>query len=110
MTMKRFVALRDELDGKYDAIVISSGDYNPTKLGMTSNSNRSASHNTTNILNDITDLKAGQIKTFYIDKGLPVFLHDSSVKNIQQVNCIVTLNQMHGRQSKMLFSLQRIRT
>ncbi|OSX54469.1 DUF5057 domain-containing protein [Anoxybacillus ayderensis] len=80
MTMKRFVALRDELDGKYDAIVISSGDYNPTKLGMTSNSNRSASHNTTNILNDITDLKAGQIKTFYIDKGLPVFLHDSSVK------------------------------
>ncbi|EMI10602.1 DUF5057 domain-containing protein [Anoxybacillus gonensis] len=80
MTMKRFVALRDELDGKYDAIVISSGDYNPTKLGMTSSNNRSASHNTTNILNDITDLKAGQIKTFYIDKGLPVFLHDSSVK------------------------------
>ncbi|MBB6177440.1 uncharacterized protein YjdB [Anoxybacillus tengchongensis] len=80
MTMKRFVALRDELDGKYDAIVISSGDYNPTKLGMTTSSNRSASHNTTNILNDVTDLKAGQIKQFYIDKGLPVFLHDSSVK------------------------------
>lgn len=80
MTMKRFVALRDELDGKYDAIVISSGDYNPQKLEMTSDSNRSASHNTSNILNDITHLKAGQIKQFYIDKGLPVFLHDSSVK------------------------------
>ncbi|XWN53283.1 DUF5057 domain-containing protein [Anoxybacillus flavithermus] len=80
MTMKRFVALRDELDGKYDAIVISSGDYNPQKLGMTSDSNRSASHDTSNILNDITHLKAKQIKQFYIDKGLPVFLHDSSVK------------------------------
>ncbi|MBW7650777.1 DUF5057 domain-containing protein [Anoxybacillus sp. ST4] len=80
MTMKRFVALRDELDGKYDAIVISSGDYNPKKLGMTSSSNRSASHDTSNVLNDITHLKAKQIKQFYIDKGLPVFLHDSSVK------------------------------
>ncbi|GAC90785.1 surface protein containing Ig-like domains [Anoxybacillus flavithermus NBRC 109594] len=80
MTMKRFVALRDELDGKYDAIVISQGDYNPAKLGMTTSSNRSASHNTTDRLNDLTDLKAGQIKQFYIDKGLPVFLHDSSVK------------------------------
>lgn len=80
MTMKRFVALRDELDGKYDAIVISSGDYSPNKLGMTTSRNRSASHDTANILNDVTDLKAGQIKQFYIDKGLPVFLHDSSVK------------------------------
>ncbi|MCX8046142.1 MAG: DUF5057 domain-containing protein, partial [Anoxybacillus gonensis] len=78
MTMKRFVALRDELDGKYDAIVISSGDYNPTKLGKMSGNTQA--HNTANVLNDITDLKARQIKTFYIDKGLPVFLHDSSVK------------------------------
>ncbi|MCL6615690.1 MAG: DUF5057 domain-containing protein [Anoxybacillus ayderensis] len=78
MTMKRFVALRDELDGKYDAIVISSGDYNPTKLGRMSGN--AQAHDTANILNDITDLKARQIKTFYIDKGLPVFLHDSSVK------------------------------
>ncbi|AXM89607.1 DUF5057 domain-containing protein [Anoxybacillus ayderensis] len=78
MTMKRFVALRDELDGKYDAIVISSGDYNPTKLGKMSGNTQA--HNTANVLNDITDLKARQIKTFYIDKGLPVFLHDGSVK------------------------------
>lgn len=78
MTMKRFVALRDELDGKYDAIVISSGNYNPTKLGRMSGN--AQAHDTANILNDITNLKARQIKTFYIDKGLPVFLHDGSVK------------------------------
>ena len=78
MTMKRFVALRDELDGKYDAIVISRGDYNPTKLGRMSGN--AQAHNTANVLNDITDLKARQIKTFYIDKGLPVFIHDGSVK------------------------------
>jgi uncharacterized protein YjdB len=74
MTMKRFVALRDELDGKYDAIVISEGNYNPAGVG--NYSNRAAAHDTTNKLNDITRLRAQQIKQFYIDKGLPVFLHE----------------------------------
>nr|WP_284693476.1 DUF5057 domain-containing protein [Anoxybacillus kestanbolensis] len=76
MTMKRFVALRDELDGKYDAIVISQGDYNPEKLGKSSGN--AQAHNTTNIMNDITDLRAEEIKEFYIEKGLPIFIYRNS--------------------------------
>ena len=76
MTMKRFVALRDELDGKYDAIVISQGDYNPAKLRKSSGN--AQAHNTKNIMNDITDLKAEEIKEFYIEKGLPIFIYRKS--------------------------------
>ncbi|OOE05663.1 hypothetical protein BO219_01585 [Anoxybacillus kestanbolensis] len=76
MTMKRFVALRDELDGKYDAIVISQGDYNLAKIGKSSGN--AQAHNTTNIMNDITDLKAEEIKEFYIEKGLPIFIYRKS--------------------------------
>ncbi|EMT46357.1 DUF5057 domain-containing protein [Anoxybacillus flavithermus] len=90
MTMKRFVALRDELDGKYDAIVISQGDYNPQTIGgsddapTASNSQRAQQHDTKNVLNDITNLKAKQIKDFYIEKGLPVFIYkkDGSNENV----------------------------
>lgn len=83
MTMKRFVALRDELDGKYDAIVISTGDYSPAPVNSSpssSSSQRAAAHDTTNVMNDITNLRAQQIKQFYIDKGLPVFLHQDVLK------------------------------
>ncbi|AST06596.1 hypothetical protein AF2641_06915 [Anoxybacillus flavithermus] len=106
MTMKRFVALRDELDGKYDAIVISQGDYNPAKLGMTTSSNRSASHNTTNSLNDLTDLKARQIKQFYIDKGLPVFLHENSVKKYptSKLYSYSQSNDWKSKQNVMFFT------
>lgn len=90
MTMKRFVALRDELDGKYDAIVISQGDYNPQIIGgsddapTASTSQRDQQHDTKNVLNDITNLKAKQIKDFYIEKGLPVFIYkkDGSNENV----------------------------
>ncbi|WP_027409481.1 DUF5057 domain-containing protein [Anoxybacteroides tepidamans] len=83
MTMKRFVALRDELDGKYDAIVISTGDYNPAPVNSSpsySLSQRAAAHDTKNVMNDITNLRAQQMKQFYIDKGLPVFFHQDILK------------------------------
>ncbi|MBB3907179.1 DUF5057 domain-containing protein [Anoxybacteroides rupiense] len=83
MTMKRFVALRDELDGKYDAIVISKGDYSPASVKSSpdsSSSQRARAHDTRDVMNDITNLRAQQIKQFYIDKGLPVFLHQDVFK------------------------------
>ncbi|MCC3374617.1 DUF5057 domain-containing protein [Cohnella sp. REN36] len=67
--MKQFVALRDELDGKYDAIYIGKGKYNATLVGTNQN------HNTTDLMNDITALKAKQIKEGYIDRGLPVIAY-----------------------------------
>lgn len=32
MSMKRFVALRDDLDGRYDAVYIGKGTYNPAQV------------------------------------------------------------------------------
>lgn len=67
--MKQFVALRDELDGRYDAIYIGQGSYNSTMVGTDQN------HNTTSIMNDITNLKMNEIKNDYIDRGLPVIVY-----------------------------------
>lgn len=68
--MKQFVAQRDELDGRYDAIYIGKGEYNST-LVSTSGQN----HDTKSIMNDITNLKMNEIKEDYIDKGLPVIVY-----------------------------------
>jgi hypothetical protein len=78
MSMKRFVALRDELDGKYDVIYLGSGTYSTASLPYDPNdtpSKRAAKHDTKRIKNDITGLKAEEIKRSYIDKGLLVVLH-----------------------------------
>jgi uncharacterized protein YjdB len=66
--MKTFVALRDELDGKYDAIYIGKGSYSSTRA--TNNV-----HNTTAIQNDITLLKMNEISKYYIERGLPVIVY-----------------------------------
>lgn len=68
--MKEFVAQREELDGRYDAIYIGKGIYSTT--GVQGNN-----HNTTPVMNDITHLKADDIVNSYINKGLPVILHTS---------------------------------
>ncbi|WP_052723857.1 DUF5057 domain-containing protein [Paenibacillus wulumuqiensis] len=68
MRMKQFVAMREELDGKYDAIYIGGGTYNTTGV-------QGQDHNTTGIMNDITELKARDIIDNYIEKGLPVILN-----------------------------------
>ncbi|MDO3412049.1 DUF5057 domain-containing protein [Saccharibacillus sp. CPCC 101409] len=83
MRMKTFVAMRDELDGKYDAIYFGKGSYS-TALPQTFTTGPSVeqqkAHDTTSILNDITKLKAGQVESNYILKGLPVIFHTSIAK------------------------------
>ncbi|NGZ76086.1 DUF5057 domain-containing protein [Saccharibacillus alkalitolerans] len=83
MRMKTFVAMRDELNGKYDAVYFGKGTYS-TALPQTFTSGPSdpqrQAHDTTAIMNDITTLKAGIIENDYIQKGLPVIFH-ASIKN-----------------------------
>lgn len=78
MSMKRFVALRDDLDGRYDAVYIGRGTYNPAQVSdqrSTSEENRARALDTRNMKNDITRLKADQITEEFINKGLYVFFH-----------------------------------
>jgi choice-of-anchor A domain-containing protein len=78
MSMKRFVALRDDLDGKYDAIYIGKGTYNPAQVSNqqpASEENRARALDTRSMKNDITKLKADQITKEFINKGLYVFFH-----------------------------------
>ncbi|WP_411345834.1 DUF5057 domain-containing protein [Paenibacillus sp. WLX1005] len=70
MRMKQFVALREDLSGKYDAIYIGKGTYSTAGVN-------GQDHNTAGIMNDITHLKADDIVNNYIGKGLPVILHES---------------------------------
>ncbi|THF76945.1 DUF5057 domain-containing protein [Cohnella fermenti] len=75
LRMKQFVALRDDLDGKYDAIYIGKGSYNATLVGTDQN------HNTTDLMNDITDLKMNEIKADYIERGLPVIVYSQGANS-----------------------------
>ncbi|MEW4368939.1 DUF5057 domain-containing protein [Paenibacillus kandeliae] len=70
MRMKQFVALREDLSGKYDAIYIGKGTYSTAGVS-------GQDHNTAAVMNDITHLKADDIVNNYIGKGLPVILHES---------------------------------
>ena len=74
MTMKQFVASREELDGKYDIIAIPEGDYSPAAV-------QGKDHATQNVLNDITNLKANEIINQFINKGQPVILESKSLQN-----------------------------
>ncbi len=82
-SMKKFVAMRTDIDGLYDAVYIGKGLYNPESLGLlTSNVDRDNAHKTKNILNDITRLKAQALIDGYVNKGLLVLLYsDSATKN-----------------------------
>ncbi|SEU14661.1 choice-of-anchor A domain-containing protein [Paenibacillus sp. NFR01] len=78
MSMKRFVALREDLDGEYDAVYIGKGVYSPTKLTDQKDSSvdaRSKAMNTSAIENDITKLRADDITNLFINKGLPVIFN-----------------------------------
>ncbi|WP_172198315.1 DUF5057 domain-containing protein [Saccharibacillus qingshengii] len=84
MRMKKFVALRDELDGKYDAIYFgaekaeNSGFYSteqPSKFTSQSGDAQSQAHDTTKKMNDITKLKVEEIKKKYISRNLPVIFN-----------------------------------
>ncbi|WP_052404442.1 DUF5057 domain-containing protein [Paenibacillus sp. FSL H7-0737] len=68
MSMKRFVALRDDLDGRYDAIYIGKGTYSTSGVS-------GKDHNTKAVMNDITNLKAKEITNYFINKGLYVLIN-----------------------------------
>lgn len=91
MTVKQFNASRDDLLGKYDAVVFgpsraidgqakysaSTVTYDATLTGA--NAIRPVmkdSHNTTAHDNDITALKVQQIQNELLANGVPVFLHE----------------------------------
>lgn len=74
LRMKQFVAQRDELDGRYDAIYIGKGAYNATLVWTSADKANYQNHNTKSIMNDITNLKMNELKDYYIDRGLPVIV------------------------------------
>ncbi|WP_342547735.1 DUF5057 domain-containing protein [Paenibacillus sp. FSL P2-0089] len=81
MSMKRFVALRDDLDGQYDGIFIGKGTYSPVTLGNLKDKDvsvRSAAMNTSLIQNDITRLRVDDINKLFIMKGLYVIFHEQT--------------------------------
>lgn len=73
MSIKKFVALREELDGKYDAVYFGKSLFNPA-------SETGNNHDTRYLENDITSLKATEITEKYINKGLPVIVYNDSSK------------------------------
>lgn len=79
MSMKKFVALRTDLDGLYDAIYIGSGSYSTKPV-------QGKDHNTKSVMNDITILKATDIIDNYINKGLYVFIHTQPFREQQGGN------------------------
>lgn len=84
MRMKKFVALRDELDGKYDAIYFGAGTYNaekPKAFPSVDVDAQAKEHDTTNKMNDITNLKVKEITDKYISKGLPVIFNRAIATN-----------------------------
>lgn len=94
MRMKTFVAMRDELNGKYDAVYFGKGAYSttmPQTFSSGPSDTQRAAHNTTNLLNDITKLKAGEIENDYILKGLPVIFHTSINNQSPQGNLYTLL-------------------
>lgn len=81
MTMKRFVSLRDNWDGKYDAVYIGKGLFSPKLINSNSNSTqdeRKAAHKSIDVENDITLLKAKELTDYYISKGLNVFFREET--------------------------------
>lgn len=100
MSMKRFVALRDDLDGRYDAVYIGKGTYSPVQVSNqqpASEENRAKALDTKSVKNDITRLKADQITNEFINKGLYVFFHSQPFKDkdknlkLREVYCTALL-------------------
>ncbi len=97
MSMKKFVAMRSELDGVYDAIVIGEGPYNEGEV-------RNQNHDTKNIKNDITHLKAKEIISDFIEKGQPVFIDRNSFKNNGVLQQYFAQYEYRGLRNVMFYS------
>ncbi|RUT31708.1 DUF5057 domain-containing protein [Paenibacillus zeisoli] len=106
--MKKFVAMRDELDGKYDAIYIGSGAYSTkgVQTFTSLNSGQANAHNTTDLMNDITMLKANAIIQKYINKGLLVIVNNDVLTQSPQGNLYKTFSPYStsaGARSNVIF-------
>lgn len=69
-SMKQFVASRDYLDGKYDAVYIGKGTYSTAAAPQALNTSAQQ--------NDITNLKATELKNYFVNKGLPLIVYSDS--------------------------------
>lgn len=83
MTMKQFNASREELLGKYDAIIFGpsrakEGFEYAQKRSVTP-ANKEIAHDTSAYENDITQLKIDQIKSSLLNNGVPVYLHQDTI-------------------------------
>ena len=81
VSMKQFVAKREELDGKYDAIAITEGTYSSNGRGYCK-----GCHDTKAYQNDITNLKADEIIKDFINRKQLVILHRSSIRTGTKLN------------------------
>ncbi|ETT49997.1 DUF5057 domain-containing protein [Paenibacillus sp. FSL P4-0338] len=97
VSMKRFIALHDDLDGKYDAIYIGKGLYD--KKGI-----QDPSVITEASMNDITQLKANEIVDEFINKGLYVFLHSAPFLNQTTAQHGVLYNTFNIYRTKSLLN------
>lgn len=83
MTMKEFNASREELLGKYDAIVFgpsrAKDGFEYAQKQSVPPANKDAAHDTSAYENDITQLKIDQIKSSLLNNGIPVFLHNDTI-------------------------------
>ncbi len=102
LTVKQFNATRFPMDGAYDAIVLASSPLGENEKyqealnkvnKIKSTSNRNTEHNTTTILNDLTDLKFDEITEFYVKTGLPVYLHKDLLLGGENVKKIAAFKE-----------------
>lgn len=75
MTVKELNASRFPLDGAFDAVVFDPSVFTGTDRYSMTISDTKKAHNTSKIENDITKLKGNEIVSAFVNKGLPVFLH-----------------------------------
>ncbi|MBU8879577.1 DUF5057 domain-containing protein [Bacillus sp. FJAT-29790] len=102
ITMKKFVASREELDGKYDFIAITDGEYSTKDAPqLIKEKGATAAHQTQNILNDITELKANEIVKDFINKGQPVILEKNSIVNKGQLQKY--FNKYNGSNKNVIY-------
>lgn len=96
LTMKAFVALRQQLDGKYDIVYIGKGVYCPDVLAdqgeasnpQTSNDTRFTAHDTNVLMNDITHLKAAELKAYVANHQVKLIVDSSIYDQASTINAV----------------------
>lgn len=103
MRMKTFAAMREELNGKYDAVYFANGTYStkqPSAFSSGPSEEQRKAHDTTAVMNDITKLKAGEIENYYILKGLPVIFNTAIANQSPRGNLYALYNKYASATTK----------